>query len=258
MATWPGQKNNNVSPGWWWDKTWDILCHKNAPSQYGSGVTQCDNDSYITSSYPRRQKQWIRSSWQRKTKSKGPPALSKVTNPPFIFPLCHCRFRRSTRPPDSTSEYNLLLNELTCKWSSTKIIWAGSPLPAYTTTCLNTCLDFLTKYNSLYALCLQDLNDPEASLQLQPQFGSRLGPEDFLLFQVQTHKPDETAYLLDLYCGDPQAPDAEPPDHVGFACVLPSMMRASEGFYLVLPITSTKHRLIGQLSSRYLFIYTYR
>jgi len=102
---------------------------------------------------------------------------------------------------------------------------------------------------------LQDLNDPEASLQLQPQFGSRLGPEDFLLFQVQTHKPDETAYLLDLYCGDPQAPDAEPPDHVGFAYVLPSVMRASEGF-LVVPITSTKHRPIGQLSSRYLFLNT--
>lgn len=74
-----------------------------------------------------------------------------------------------------------------------------------------------------------------------------MGKDDFILFQVQTHKPDEIAYLLDFYMPNPRADEGEVPDHVGFAYILPSVIKGSEG-HLVVPITSTRHRPLGQLS----------
>ena len=58
------------------------------------------------------------------------------------------------------------------------------------------------------------------------------------------------AYMMDYYVYSSRAVENEPPYHVGFSYVLPSMLNASEG-QAVVPITSSTHRPIGQLRCKY-------
>ncbi|CAB0014859.1 unnamed protein product [Nesidiocoris tenuis] len=63
------------------------------------------------------------------------------------------------------------------------------------------------------------------------------------------------AMMMDFYSYPPQAdsqPD-EPPYHVGFSYFLPNAMKNSEG-QVVVPITSTRHRPIGEVHVEYLMI----
>nr|CAD7427125.1 unnamed protein product [Timema monikensis] len=57
----------------------------------------------------------------------------------------------------------------------------------------------------------------------------------------------QSAYLVDYYTYNSRATDGDPPYHVGFSYLLPSVLRSSEG-QVIVPITSVKHRPIGQLT----------
>ncbi|KAJ4441238.1 hypothetical protein ANN_11089 [Periplaneta americana] len=54
------------------------------------------------------------------------------------------------------------------------------------------------------------------------------------------------AYMMDYYIYSSRTAEGEPPYHVGFSYILPSMLTSSEGQAIV-SITSNRHRAIGQL-----------
>uniref|UniRef100_V9I6V9 Putative glycerophosphodiester phosphodiesterase 5 n=1 Tax=Apis cerana TaxID=7461 RepID=V9I6V9_APICE len=61
------------------------------------------------------------------------------------------------------------------------------------------------------------------------------------------------AYLVDYYVYSSRCFPGEPPSHIGFSYILPSTLQSSVGL-LTVPITSTKHRPIGQLTLEYVVI----
>ncbi|BES89148.1 Glycerophosphoryl diester phosphodiesterase family [Nesidiocoris tenuis] len=99
------------------------------------------------------------------------------------------------------------------------------------------------------------LNQREKHFKLQDQFGKEFVNGEFMVFQVLLPSPDCMAMMMDFYSYPPQAdsqPD-EPPYHVGFSYFLPNAMKNSEG-QVVVPITSTRHRPIGEVHVEYLMI----
>jgi glycerophosphocholine phosphodiesterase GPCPD1 len=52
--------------------------------------------------------------------------------------------------------------------------------------------------------------------------------------------------MVDYYVYNLRAVENEPPCHIGFSYILPSMMTSSEG-QVIVPITSSSHRPVGQL-----------
>ncbi|KAL0273690.1 UNVERIFIED_CONTAM: hypothetical protein PYX00_006312 [Menopon gallinae] len=104
---------------------------------------------------------------------------------------------------------------------------------------------------SVTEICV--MNDTEGELRPQEQFGREYNPDDFIVFQVQAHHSENLAYLVDFYMYSSRAAENEPPNHIGFSYILPSTLTSSEG-RVVVPITSTKHRPIGQLFVYYLVI----
>ena len=94
------------------------------------------------------------------------------------------------------------------------------------------------------------MNDTETEMKIQSQFGREYCPDDFIVFQVQVHHFENMAYLVDFYMYSSRAAETEPPSHIGFSYILPSTMTSSEG-RVVVPITSTRHRPIGQLSGEF-------
>ncbi|XP_008553502.1 glycerophosphocholine phosphodiesterase GPCPD1 isoform X1 [Microplitis demolitor] len=98
------------------------------------------------------------------------------------------------------------------------------------------------------------MNDEEATYKNQEQFGRAYEEDEFLIFNVAVRYPETIAYLVDYYVyGSRVFPGDSPPDHIGFSYILPSTLQASVGI-LTIPITSTKHRPIGQLTVEYVTI----
>ncbi|EEB13637.1 conserved hypothetical protein [Pediculus humanus corporis] len=97
------------------------------------------------------------------------------------------------------------------------------------------------------------LNDSEGELSPQRQFGREIKSDDFIVFQIQVHNIENFAYLIDYYVPRSRASESEPPCHIGFSYILPSAMTSSEG-RIIVPVTSTKHQPIGQISADYLVI----
>ncbi|XP_067001505.2 glycerophosphocholine phosphodiesterase GPCPD1 [Anabrus simplex] len=97
------------------------------------------------------------------------------------------------------------------------------------------------------------LNEENRELHLQEQFGHVYNEEEFILFHINVHHPESVAYLVDFYICNPIDPPEEPPNHIGFSYILPSILKSSEGQAIV-PITSNKHRPIGQLTVEYLVV----
>ncbi|KAK4880391.1 hypothetical protein RN001_008537 [Aquatica leii] len=91
------------------------------------------------------------------------------------------------------------------------------------------------------------------TFQPQPQFGKQLKDGDALVFQCTVLFPSNIAFLIDLYIYSSKAGDGEPPYHAGFCYLLPSTLHSSLGS-AVLPVTSTKHRPLGQIELEYLVI----
>ncbi|XP_043480117.1 glycerophosphocholine phosphodiesterase GPCPD1-like [Leptopilina heterotoma] len=96
------------------------------------------------------------------------------------------------------------------------------------------------------------MNDEEAHFKYQEQFGREYSEDDFVVFNVAVRYPEIIAYLVDYYVYNSRCPD-EPPNHIGFSYILPSTIQSSVGIITV-PITSTKHRPIGQLTVEYVTI----
>lgn len=97
------------------------------------------------------------------------------------------------------------------------------------------------------------LNDEDPTFHLQNQFGHELKKDDMLIFHNTILFPANVAFLIDLYIYSSRCDDGEPPYHAGFSYLLPSALQQSEG-KVVLPVTSTKHRPLGQLNIEYLVI----
>jgi len=97
------------------------------------------------------------------------------------------------------------------------------------------------------------LNDPDPTFKLQSQFGVEIKKNDMIVFQITVLFPQNVAYLLDFYIYSSRAAENEPPYHAGFSYLLPTALQSSEG-NIILPVTSTKHRPLGELRLDYLII----
>ncbi|KAF5293105.1 hypothetical protein FQA39_LY13715 [Lamprigera yunnana] len=91
------------------------------------------------------------------------------------------------------------------------------------------------------------------TFQPQGQFGKEFKSNDALIFQSTVLFPSTIAFLIDLYVYSSRAGEDEPPYHAGFSYLLPSTLHSSVGS-AVLPVTSTKHRPLGEISIDYLII----
>ncbi|KAH0944792.1 hypothetical protein HN011_011606 [Eciton burchellii] len=97
------------------------------------------------------------------------------------------------------------------------------------------------------------MNDEEARFKSQEQFGRPYNEDEFMIFNVAVRYPETIAYLVDYYVYSSRGFPGEPPNHIGFSYILPSTLQSSVGL-LTVPITSTKHRPIGQLTIEYVVI----
>ncbi|XP_024947437.1 glycerophosphocholine phosphodiesterase GPCPD1 isoform X2 [Cephus cinctus] len=97
------------------------------------------------------------------------------------------------------------------------------------------------------------MNDEENQFKYQEQFGRAYNDDEFLIFSVAVRYPEIIAYLVDFYVYSSRSFPGEPPNHIGFSYILPSTLQASVGL-LTVPITSSKHRPIGQLTVEYVAI----
>lgn len=97
------------------------------------------------------------------------------------------------------------------------------------------------------------MNDEEAKFKSQEQFGRPYNEDEFVIFNVAVRYTDTIAYLVDYYVYSSKCFPGEPPNHIGFSYILPSTLQSSVGLVTV-PITSTKHRPIGQLTVEYVVI----
>lgn len=97
------------------------------------------------------------------------------------------------------------------------------------------------------------LNAEDTSFHPQPQFGEAYKEDDMLVFQCSVLFPSNVAFLIDLYVYRSKHDDEEPPYHAGFSYLLPTVLTSSEGS-VVLPVTSTKHRPLGQVRIDYIVV----
>ncbi|KAL0117504.1 hypothetical protein PUN28_010375 [Cardiocondyla obscurior] len=97
------------------------------------------------------------------------------------------------------------------------------------------------------------MNDEEARFTFQKQFGRPYNEDEFLIFNVAVRYPETIGYLVDYYVYSSRCFPGEPPNHIGFSYILPCSLQPSVGL-LTVPITSTKHRPIGQLTVEYVII----
>lgn len=97
------------------------------------------------------------------------------------------------------------------------------------------------------------MNDEETRFKYQEQFGRACKEDEFIIFNVAVRYPETIAYLVDYYVYSSRSFPGEPPNHIGFSYILPSTLQSSVGM-LTVPITSTRHRPIGQLTIEYLVI----
>ncbi|XP_046466524.1 glycerophosphocholine phosphodiesterase GPCPD1 isoform X1 [Neodiprion pinetum] len=104
---------------------------------------------------------------------------------------------------------------------------------------------------SVTEICV--LNDEDVCFKYQDQFGHAYRDEEFIVFNVAVRYPETIAYLVDYYAYSSRIFPGEPPNHIGFSYILPSTVQASVGL-LTVPITSNKHRPIGQLTIEYVRI----
>ncbi|KAF7384298.1 hypothetical protein HZH66_012548 [Vespula vulgaris] len=97
------------------------------------------------------------------------------------------------------------------------------------------------------------MNDEEAQFRYQEQFGRAYAEDECIIFNIAVRYLESVAYLVDYYVYSSKTFPGEPPNHIGFSYILPSTLQSSVGI-LTVPITSTKHRPIGQLTVEYVVI----
>lgn len=96
------------------------------------------------------------------------------------------------------------------------------------------------------------LNSEESKFNHQEQFGISTDA-DMIIFQCTVLHPQNTAFLIDLYVYSSRGTEEQPPYHAGFTYLLPSALQSSEG-KCILPVTSTKHRPLGEIKVGYLVV----
>ncbi|KAJ8960972.1 hypothetical protein NQ318_020275 [Aromia moschata] len=118
----------------------------------------------------------------------------------------------------------------------------------------------LTRHNTNFPKTMSEALEESLSADTQDtvenpreQFGHEVKKDDMLIFQSTLLFPSNVAFLIDLYIYSSRCVDGEPPYHAGFSYLLPTALQSSEG-NVVLPVTSTKHRPLGQLRVDYLVI----
>lgn len=87
----------------------------------------------------------------------------------------------------------------------------------------------------------------------QGQFGKEYNPNDILIYETTVLDMKNIAFLVDIYIYSSHSVSGDPPYHVGFSYLLPSVFKTSED-HIVLAVTSTKHRPMGQIELDYLVI----
>lgn len=97
------------------------------------------------------------------------------------------------------------------------------------------------------------LTSTNGQFEPQGQFGKEYNPNDVLMFETSVLDLKNIAFLIDLYIYRTHASSGDPPYHVGFSYLLPSALKSSEG-HTVLPVTSVKHRPMGQIELNYVVI----
>ncbi|XP_063223279.1 glycerophosphocholine phosphodiesterase GPCPD1 isoform X2 [Bacillus rossius redtenbacheri] len=97
------------------------------------------------------------------------------------------------------------------------------------------------------------MNEEERMFRLQEQFGRPYEHGEFMIFNINVLFPETVAFLVDYYVYSSRAEEGEPPYHVGFSYLLPGVLKQSEG-QVVTPVTSTRHRPIGQLTVDYMVV----
>lgn len=91
------------------------------------------------------------------------------------------------------------------------------------------------------------------TFQPQEQFGKEYNPNDVVIFETRVLDMRNIAFLIDLYIYSSHASRSDPPYHVGFSYLLPSAFQSSKGC-AILPVTSVKHRPLGQIVLAYIVI----
>jgi len=136
--------------------------------------------------------------------------------------------------------------------ASTHSVQEVSPTALEETLSLET-MDLADKQVTWPIVEIAVMNEAEREFHSQAQFGRVVKDSDFILFQILMHNPETVAYLMDFYAYGSQATEGEPPYHIGFSYILPSVLKGSEG-QTVAPITSTRQRPIGQITVEYLVV----
>lgn len=97
------------------------------------------------------------------------------------------------------------------------------------------------------------LTSSDNKFEPQEQFGKAYNPNDILVFETRVLDLTNIAFLVDLYIYSSRADGEDPPYHIGFSYLLPSALQSSKGC-AILPVTSVKHRPLGQIVLGYLVI----
>ncbi|CAH0557778.1 unnamed protein product [Brassicogethes aeneus] len=98
------------------------------------------------------------------------------------------------------------------------------------------------------------LNSDDPTFKVQTQFGHEYNNNDLLIFQSTVLCPANIAFLIDFYVYSSRSQEGEPPYHAGFSYLLPSVILQNSEGKCVLPVTSTKHRPLGQIRLEYIVI----
>lgn len=97
------------------------------------------------------------------------------------------------------------------------------------------------------------LNTSNPTFEPQEQFGKAYNADDILIYETRVLDLTNIAFLIDLYIYSSRAAEEDPPYHVGFSYLLPSALQSSKGC-AILPVTSVKHRPLGQIVLGYTVI----
>ncbi|XP_014281827.1 glycerophosphocholine phosphodiesterase GPCPD1 isoform X1 [Halyomorpha halys] len=114
-------------------------------------------------------------------------------------------------------------------------------------------MDLSDKIDNWPIIELAVLNQRERQFKFQEQFGRPFKDDEFMVFQILVLHLETNGILLDFYIPTENRREDEPPYHAGFSYILPSAMKYSEG-QIVVPITSVRHRPIGEITLEYLVV----
>ncbi|CAH1391360.1 unnamed protein product [Nezara viridula] len=114
-------------------------------------------------------------------------------------------------------------------------------------------MDLSDKIDNWPVIEIAVLNQRERQFKLQEQFGRPFKDDEFMVFQILVLHLETNGILLDFYIPTENRREDEPPYHAGFSYILPSAMKYSEG-QIVVPITSVRHRPIGEITLEYLVV----